>query len=933
MDQAGKERLEQLVNRQGELALHLKNLQQECVLMEQSIELLLHQSLQEETKSSASSELSPTASPQLEPEKSPSTVAAEVYAEISSAATPPPLPQTVTPPTPQQEVDFKVPSPTEKPTETEKPAAQSNWEINFGQTWLVRIGVLSLLTGLIFLSTYAYKNWLYEAPATLKVSFFMLLSLGLTGAGFYFEQAKENLKLYGRAITAGGLAAGYYTIYAAHFVDSLHCINSAVVAGALLTAWAAIMLVYSCWKQSRIISIMGIGLAFYGTIVNPAGWLSLFSALLLSASGMFLLTRYKWNNVGIITICTAYIAHAFWLGYYPQQLDPVVRICYLASYWALFACATSRFAGASIKLATARLITAINNSASWMLAVFVLPSFTDRPELGAISLILGGFFLLCGGLARRQLIWRKQLSNLYLYKGLFLITIGILVEASGYYRFLILAMEAIVLMLAGHRLQHKWLKGLSLIVYAFGLGSTLFADSPPMLSFIALTVISAIYAGLTRWTLNEGENNEGLVALFPAMATWVVLFFGVFKDIEIIASLSSVIAVAALAWAFYLALKQPLVVRDLALTASCIPLVCGGILSFHYFDSASSLGIGLPLIGLGMWWTTKHIVHTHQITFDQAPFTPWYDISDILSWAYSCFVSFTIYQFVSLSSNSDLMWLYFGGALAILAHFLAVLTKRVSIALPAQLFHVIAIFSISTVNSSASLLPFLYLILHLFISEYLWGAKAYLRNFLAPLAAIALSRWTSHPEIILTLLAFALYGLAYLRKDNLLTITGVLFTLFIAPLDGIFERLHSFEIIHYIPMAALLVACALPNWSSEKLTKFWSFIKGGFKYLTLILIFAYASAHTLDHYNGNGLAICWALLAAAIFALGLFFQHRCYRLTGLLWLAASIIHVVTIDVMALNTLGRILSFITIGLTLMGLGYLYNRFQERILRFL
>ena len=863
----------------------------------------------------------------------------EIYQEVMHT-TPPPVPVAaqpsqisapVEPPQAFEPAPPEVHTPLESPAEL--PTFNPNWEINFGQTWLVRIGVLSLLTGLIFLSTYAYKNWIYEAPAALKVGFFMLLSLGLTGAGFYFERAKENLKLYGRAITAGGLAAGYYTIYAAHFVESLHCISSPVMAGALLTAWAAIMLAYSCWKQSRIISIMATGLAFYGTIVNPAGWLSLFSALLLSASGMFLLVRYKWNNVGIITICAAYVAHAFWLGYYPQQLDPVVRICYLASYWAIFACATSRFAGATIELATARLITAINNSSSWVLAAFILPSFTDRPELGTISLIVGGFFLLCGGLARRQLIWKKELSNIYLYQGLFLITIGILVEASGYQRFLILALEAIMLMLAGHRLQNPWLKGISFIVYAFSLGSCCFGDAPPMLSFIALSVISALYAGLTRWSLNEEKNNATIVALFPALASWVVLYFGVFGDFSTSLALSYTVGIAALVWGLFLALRKSIFLRDLALIASSIPLVFGGILSFYYFNSANTLAVVLPIIGLGMWWSSKQVFQLQQHTFDLTPLTPWNDISDILAWAYSCLISFAIYQLVSLSSTSALMWLCFGGALAIFAHFLAIITKRVSIAIPAQLFHVIAILSIHNDSPSASLLPFAFLTLHLFLSEYLWGAKPVQRRIFAPLMAIALSRATDHPEVLLTTLALAFFGLAFYRKDNLLMITGVLTTLFIASFDGIIEPRHSFEFLDYLPMAALLAICTIPNWNDDKLTKFWRFAKGGFKFCTLILVISYTSAHTLDHYDGSGLAICWALLAAAIFSLGLFTQHRSYRLTGLLWLAASIIHVVTIDVMALNSLGRIYSFIIIGLTLMGLGYLYNRFQERIAKFL
>ncbi len=45
------------------------------------------------------------------------------------------------------------------------------------------------------------------------------------------------------------------------------------------------------------------------------------------------------------------------------------------------------------------------------------------------------------------------------------------------------------------------------------------------------------------------------------------------------------------------------------------------------------------------------------------------------------------------------------------------------------------------------------------------------------------------------------------------------------------------------------------------------------------------------------------------------------------------LHVVFIDVLKMETLGRILSFIVLGLILLALGFLYNRFQETIRKFL
>ncbi len=82
-------------------------------------------------------------------------------------ATPPPIPVAAQPAqisAPVEPPQASEPAPSEDISPPESPAAlpafNPNWEINFGQTWLVRIGVLSLLTGLIFLSTYAYQNWL-----------------------------------------------------------------------------------------------------------------------------------------------------------------------------------------------------------------------------------------------------------------------------------------------------------------------------------------------------------------------------------------------------------------------------------------------------------------------------------------------------------------------------------------------------------------------------------------------------------------------------------------------------------------------------------------------------------------------------------------------------------------------------------------------------
>ncbi len=839
---------------------------------------------------------------------------------FTQKSSPPPQPPKKTSPSPSKEVNKRTPY----------TSSISELELNFGKTWLVRLGIVSLLTGLIFLSTYAYKNWLFAAPAYLKVCCFMLLSLGLTGAGLYFEKAKENLKNYWRVVSAGGLAAGYYTLYAAHFVESLQCILNSVVAGALLTAWAAMMLGYASWKRSQTISIMAIGLAFYGTIVNPAGWLSLFSAILLSVSGMFLMLRHNWIKVGIATILTAFIAHAFWLGFYPQTISELTCYGYLASYWLLFSCATSRIAGSTLPQSTARWITAINNSSTWTLSVFTLPFFIDRPELGTISLGMGIGFLACAVASSQKYLWPRHLSSLYLYKGLFLITLGVIVETSGYYRFMCLAAEALVLLIASRRLQSFWLTVVSLVVYACSLFSTLYniGNDTPVMIYGILAALSLSYAGIVRSSFQHTTNKEATIALFPATAAWFIIYFGMLRDLSPSYSLSLLAILAGTAWAIFLLLKKTLKFQDFAIFAPFVIILT--LLTQYAYEpyELHFLAYATPILLLGCWFSVPVIqrvgvrtLYLEQVDDSESP---------ALRWTFSLFTALSLFHCIEQLEHAEQIWLISGGAIAVASHLLYQWTQRISILIPCQFFHFIAIARVSDDYSIYGIIPFLWLFLHFILSEKWWGAHRAARCLIAITSSIALCTYTDHPEISLTVLGLALSAYAYWKKDPVLHVLGGLSTLVLAAVATVVPAI-KLELIYYLPMLSFIVLAALPQFNISKASLKLYYIL--LKTFMLLLIFATASFHIVDHFDKNGLAICWALLAAALFSIGLAMQHRSYRLVGLLWLSASFIHIVTIDVMQLNTLGRILSFITIGLTLMALGYLYNRFQERIQKLL
>jgi len=77
------------------------------------------------------------------------------------------------------------------------------------------------------------------------------------------------------------------------------------------------------------------------------------------------------------------------------------------------------------------------------------------------------------------------------------------------------------------------------------------------------------------------------------------------------------------------------------------------------------------------------------------------------------------------------------------------------------------------------------------------------------------------------------------------------------------------------------------------------------------------------------LTASWAALALALFAGGVALRERMYRWTGLGILAMGIGRVVVFDVWKWQTIYRVLSFMALGIALLVLGFIYNKYQEKI----
>jgi len=78
-------------------------------------------------------------------------------------------------------------------------------------------------------------------------------------------------------------------------------------------------------------------------------------------------------------------------------------------------------------------------------------------------------------------------------------------------------------------------------------------------------------------------------------------------------------------------------------------------------------------------------------------------------------------------------------------------------------------------------------------------------------------------------------------------------------------------------------------------------------------------------------SIAWAVYAAVVVAIGFVMRYRLFRLLGLCGFAAILIKVFLVDLRQLDLLPRVLAFAALGLMLLAVSFLYQRFMRRIER--
>ncbi len=371
----------------------------------------------------------------------------QVAAEIVAPQIPEP---TAPPPLASARPDWE----TVEKSVTATAADDESTELSLGKNWFVRIGVVVLITGLVFLGNYAYQNWIRETSNGVRLAALVACALALAETGRRIA-ARPAMRNFGDVLLAGGMAFLYYCTYAANHVPRLKVIENPVLAALLLLA-AATGIAFVAWRRdSKAIATLGFVLATYATMLQPLGWLSCVSNVLIAAGGLACFLRPGWATPGWASMLGSYGAFLGWQisGLSGARLRPEdpVQLWFLAPLWVMFALPGVLDHFRETLSERARFwFTAANNSVFFLLFSWVWAELFGWENYWQVPAVFGPVLLVLGTFGRSR---KTAAGNVNIAQGLAFTTLALALKLKGFHLPLALAAESLVLAVAAFRFR------------------------------------------------------------------------------------------------------------------------------------------------------------------------------------------------------------------------------------------------------------------------------------------------------------------------------------------------------------------------------------------------------------------------------------------------------------------------------------------------
>ncbi len=818
--------------------------------------------------------------------------------------------------------------PPETPPEPKPPVDRGRLELDLGRVWLVRIGIVLLVTGLVLLGNYAYQNWIRDLPAAVRLGFLVLSSLLIGGAGWWCTR-REKLRAFGEVVLAGGMAFFYWCAYAAHHVERLRVVDSVVLGTLVLLAAAAVIVAVSVLRNARTTAVMGLLLASYSTVLQPMSTLTAVSNVLLAATGVTLVAAKRWQGPGFASMLGAYFAFLYWqLTGAVGDGSVTVALVFVAVLWAVFVVPTlGAMRGLDERMRA--WWTGLNNGAGFGLFSLVWLR-AGWESYWAVPAVWGLVPLALGVVGRRRL----PAAETHLVQGLIGLTLAMVLKLEGYHLGLGLALESLVMAGAFRRFR-KWPELVFSVLSM--LGAVVWVLAREGLPVWSLVVVASLLAGasfLLRRSGAEGDLGQagrkaaglGVVAAAAVGLLWCGSLPVDWRP------LVATLAAGLLGWRV---IREETRTRMPEVFGVAVVIALSGLMMLLTDKPAPwSLGVVALLSGAAAWlWETRG-----------NPATPghrdgWPVGASAAAWIHA--VGFFIALGVWLIDLRPFGLRYgvelgFAAAVPIVA-WRVLRAPRLRAA--SVLLLGLPLLDLSLRQPSVWWLAFAPAV----AAWVVWRLAGRDESFAQPGAAV-------HAILSRSVAAFAWMGAWYLAAPDAwgdllgLSVLGgwFLWRRFLPGLKPVelfawagvasvaFLERMTFESSGGIPSgwgvsAALIAAAFLRSRRTNPQ------VSQAIGWSAVVVPAVWASKWLLMHHDAAALTILWTLLGFAWVSVGLWRRFAALRMASFALLLVALVKLFVHDVWKFDSFTRVAAFLALGVALVVLGFFYNRFAELLKR--
>lgn len=814
--------------------------------------------------------------------------------------------------------------------------------------WLGGLGAAVVLTGLVFFASRAYRTDAGTAGRLAVLALLYTVAAGVFFLGRFLERRPGLRGGYSLALTAGALAAIYYTTYAAHFVPSLRVVRSPVLGVVLLLACAAGTLWLARQRRSRAMAVLAVLLAMYTSLVPPLGSFTLASNAVLAAAAFLFLVRNGWRPLSLAMVAVTYLAFASWVLYrdgwivFPLYLSAAAfggLAALILLYWALFTAPLLLSLEASFTERRRAAFLALNTGFAVGLFGLVSPHVDRRLLPAAVAVLALLLLALAAFLTRRRPAW-PLLFEAARTLGLVLLAVAPATLWSGWSTALVLALLALAVALAAEYVGSNVLRALTLLVSLPAAG--LACGQARSLGRLAVLVGAVLlFTAIRVDRLGERSPRLNMGSLyFSALGLLVWLTVALVRGPEagrplVLAGLALVLTVG-----FHLiGLTSTAFLSQAFLVAAYVTFLRRADV-FAGPSRAVALIVVAGLV-LAAWWRSLSPA-THAGRWARR----------ILPVAYALASAAVVLVWLNwrLPAGSDRAWLVVPAVLALAALLYALLTDDWAVGVVGQVFLLLSVAQFwmrwEEMPRPAALPMFAPLVALLAVSVLIvlrsagtpphqappaWVAPAsLLARVLACLMFVVWVYWyvpTTFQFLLLEALAVALLWWAGGRGDGVGVAlstglsTGAVWLFWLAAAGG-----HLSLLVDPVGFGLLLAQQQL--WRK----KFPHIVPAALHDPAMVI--GVGSLWRWSHLVGvrllgpDWVAVAWAAVGLVAVVLGLWVHERRYRHLGLVILLAALVRVAVLDAAALPTFPRLVSVLVIGTLLLVLGFAYDRYRPR-----